>query len=309
MKGPQIAGLIIGLVIIIVAIIVIVILLKKKNKSTKSQEVVVDNGKVQSSFDYSKKNIWKIFDDATRHPITKDALEKASRLYGGVRRSELEEKLESKIPYYYIDVINDYNSRVYKYFPQSREQPGWVNKKYIKDEKEETILSPDVFSYVLYDTINNDLKDVYMGPNADPGFKPYKSLDDFLVWHVGAHGTDEVVNQYYNTSNPNGTNYRRKVYIDVDNDEILDRLSQLKDTYDSFRASPYDNFDEYLKDTQNLESIDEARKKADAIIQVLTRSPYEDVTEEMIVKWNDINDTEYRTQFKHPAIYALSQYL
>ena len=102
MKGPQIAGLIIGLIIIIVAIIVIVILLKKKNKSTKSQEIVIDNGKVQEFAKFSKRNLENVFKQAKANPISEEDSLKAEELYGDVTPSTLELMFETNIPYYYM---------------------------------------------------------------------------------------------------------------------------------------------------------------------------------------------------------------
>lgn len=323
MKGSQIAGLIIGLIIIIVAIIVIVILLKKRNKSTKSQEIVIDNGKVQGFVDFSKANLGRIFKAAQTKEISEETLDKARSLYDEVPASALEVMFERNIPYHYIENIRKFNDDVAKYFPEDRKQPGWIKTPYKKDNKDgetETteILVPKTFSYVLYDTLNGDLKKVYINPpintktNEKEDYDKYDTLGDFLIWHIGKNGTKEVVNEYIKFKKPDGSlDDHRKVDIDL-NDERLVKLSQLKDIYDNFVSSDFDNFDEYLYRNQtDIGTRDEARERAEAIIEVLTTSPYTWVTQAMIDKWNgtDVSSIDNRKQYKHPVIYAMSAYL
>ena len=301
MKGSQIAGLLIGLIIIIAAIIVIVVLLMKRNKSTKSQEIVIDNTEVQDAIEFSKDNLEKKLENARAKPITDAARSKAKRLYGNVPPSKLEENLENSIPYDYISKITEFNDEIAKSFDGTK--TGWSNKPFIKNEKEESISVPDAFSYVLYDTLNGDLKKVYINPpvinnetNEKADYQQYKTLGDFLRWHLGEYGKDEVVKG------------SRKADIDL-NDKRLVKLAQLKGIYDKFVSSGDDNFVDYLLNNQDdIKTRDEARERAEAIIEVLTTSPYEWVKEFMIETWNakDVNSIYARNQFKHPVIYAMT---
>ena len=311
MKGSHIAGLIIGLIIIIIAIIVIVFLLKKKNATNKKEEIVIDNGEVQDFTVYSKDNLKKRFNAARKNTISSEALSKASKLYGNVPSSKLEQMFENKIPYDYISEIDKFNTEVAKQFPEDRSQPGWIEMTYQQNGESKKTRVPDVFSYVLYDTINGDLKKVYINPGEN-NYGTYDTLGDFLVYHIGANGAREVGRHYFPEFNEEGKRFgSRKVDIDL-SDQRLAKLAKVKEIYDSFKSSNVDNFDEYLYNTQDdLETIDQARERAEAIVEVLTTSPYEKVTEDMIIAWNneDNNSISARYAFKHPAIYAMSTYL
>lgn len=312
MKGSHIAGLLIGLIIIIIAIIAIVILLKKRNKSTKSQEIVVDNSEVQNFSAFSKANLKKIFNEARKNPISKDALDKAELLYGDVPSAGLEKMFESKIPYDYIAEIDKFNTDIAKYFPEDRSKPDWIDVEIKQNNESRKIKVPKTFSYVLYDTINGDLKKVYINPPEGANYNTYDTLGDFLVWHVGANGSYEIVNEYFPKNNEKGERLtHRRVDMDL-SDARLAKLSQIKDIYDSFKSSNVDNFDDYLLNTQDdIETIDQARERAEAIIEILTKSPYEWVDDDMVDRWNDenANSINSRYAFKHPVVYAMSAYL
>lgn len=312
MKGSHIAGLIIGLIIIIAAIIVIVILVQKRNKTTKSQEVVIDNGEVANFAIFSKANLKKRFNDARKSPISNEALSKASRLYGEVPSGKLEKIFENNIPYDYISEIDKFNTDIAKYFPENRSQPDWIEMEIKQNGNSRKVKVPKTFSYVLYDTINGDLKKVYINPPEGADYNTYDTLGDFLAYHISSAGPSEVGRYYFPEFDENGKRLgNRKVDIDL-SDSRLSKLSQLKDIYDSFKSSNIDNFDEYLYNTEDdIESMDQARARAEAIIEVLTKSPYEWATTDMINAWNNESNESInaRYNFKHPAIYIMSSYI